>query len=103
MDQLTEIQKLVLEQVRDIAIHLLRGTSAKVYLFGSWARGENRMSSDIDIAVEHDGDVSLELMLQLKEELEESTVAYRVDVVDLTYAEIPLVEAVRREGILWND
>lgn len=97
-----DVYRPVIEQVRNIAIQVLRGTSAKVYLFGSWARGEQRMSSDIDIAVEHDGDVGRELMLQLKEALEESTIPYRVDVVDLTSADAWLAEAVRREGILWS-
>lgn len=102
MNQFADSRKSVMEQVRDIVVSVLRGTSARVYLFGSWARGENHMSSDIDIAVEHDGDVSAEIMMQLKEDLEESTVPYRVDVVDLNFADARLVDAVRREGILWN-
>ena len=42
-----EIERQVVKIIRN---HL--GDGAKVYLFGSWAKGDARTASDIDIAIE---------------------------------------------------
>ena len=73
----------------------------RVYLFGSWARGEERITSDIDLAIEGE-DVS-EIAMQVRETLEESDIPYRVDVVNLVEASPELLANVRKEGILWKD
>lgn len=54
------------------------------------------MSSDIDIAIPHDGDVGWELMSTLREALEESSVPYRVNLVDLTHADARLIDDVAK-------
>ena len=91
-----------LEKIRDIVLKHMENEQVDVYLFGSWARGSMRRSSDVDIAV--DGkktDISLKISA-LREALEESTVPYRVDVVDMGRASEVLCEEIRREGILWK-
>jgi hypothetical protein len=40
---------------------------------------------------------------ELETEIEESTVPYEVDLVDLRYADPALFDEVRREGIKWRD
>ncbi|WP_371130505.1 nucleotidyltransferase domain-containing protein, partial [Megasphaera massiliensis] len=57
----------------------------RIYLFGAWGRGEQKRSSDIDIALESRDDISYELTL-LRERLEESTISRQVDVVDMHHA-----------------
>lgn len=42
----------ILERVKNIVIGEIADANVKVYLFGSWARGEERRLSDIDIAVD---------------------------------------------------
>lgn len=106
MTQLTSrfSQADILDMVRDLVLQGLANANARVYLFGSWARGEQRRTSDIDIAIEHDGSLAADaLILNIREILEESLVPYRVDVVDLTKAGSILAEKVRKEGILWKD
>jgi len=88
----------VLNELRDLVSSAVKGTKAKVYLFGSWARGHERRSSDIDLAIEHDGCLSL---FELKSIIAESTVPYNVDVVDLNIADETINAKVRKEGILW--
>ena len=56
---------------------------AKVYLFGSRARGDHTPESDIDIAIDTGGKIDSSLLSQIKEEVEESTIPFTVDVVDL--------------------
>lgn len=91
-----------LERIRDFALKAMEDEKANIYLFGSWARGSARHSSDVDIAVEGMvGDISAKIAA-LREELEESTIPYQVDVVDMARASEVLCEEIRREGILWK-
>jgi hypothetical protein len=92
----------VLEQVYQIAKDHLQGMNVHLYLFGSWARGEERRSSDIDLALDYETPLPTYLLARLREALEESTVPYRVEVVDLTQMDENFKERVRREGIEWE-
>ena len=75
---------------------------AAVWLFGSCGRGDPRQSSDIDIAILPRGDLSRGFFGDLAADIEESTIPYDVDLVDLRRADRALVDAVRREGVQWR-
>lgn len=79
----------------------------KVVLYGSWARGEGTVDSDIDLAVVLDGDVvpgeEIDRMIDIVTEL---NLKYGVlvsvyPVSEKNYAELnsPLLMNVRREGV----
>lgn len=72
-----------LDAAREIVLEVLAGQPADVFLFGSWARGDPRRTSDIDIAVLPRGRLPPGLLSRVREALEESTIPYPVDVVDL--------------------
>lgn len=94
----------LLEQVKQTIFPYLHGISAQVYLFGSWARVEEKRSSDIDVAIEFKtSDASHHIILMnIRNALEESTIPYRIDVVHLNDADSYIVNIVREEGILWD-
>ena len=71
---------------------------AEVWLFGSCARGDVFRHSDIDIADE----LPAGFFSNLAESVEESSIPYDVDIVDLRNAAPTLVEEVRREGVKWK-
>lgn len=60
-------------------IRPLRDLGASIYVFGSRARGGYKRFSDLDILV--DGDIKPSLLSSIAEELEESTLPIRVDIV----------------------
>jgi predicted nucleotidyltransferase len=91
-----------LEQVRTIVLEGLRGHPARVYLFGSWARGKARRISDMDVGILPLEPLPPGLLLDLQEALENSDVLYQVDLVDLTSAYGPLRDWVLSEGVLWS-
>ncbi len=91
-----------LNQVRDIVLRYLRGHAARVYLFGSHAKGAPRRSSDVDVAIEPKATLPSGLLAELREALEESTVPWRVEVVDLSETDAAFRERVLKEGIVWN-
>ena len=80
------------QRVKDLVLQYFEGRNVRIYLFGSWARGEQKRSSDIDIAIESRDDISYELTL-LRERLEESTISRQVDVVDMQSCRGRLVPA----------
>ncbi|WP_416148292.1 nucleotidyltransferase family protein [Salipaludibacillus sp. HK11] len=93
----------ILSQLREIVVTQLSSEKVRVYLFGSWARQEEKQSSDIDIAIEIERPIDSTKWNDFIEKIEESTIPYRVDVVDLRHASPQLVEKVKEEGILWKD
>ena len=91
---LAETQRIVLERLRNIP--------ARVYLFGSHATGEANRFSDIDVAIEPLAELPPDALLDITEALEDSTIPYFVDVVDLSCTSPEFRERVRREGVLWR-
>ena len=97
------IEDAALDNVRHIVFEKLRGTAARVYLFGSRARGSSRAASDIDIGILDDAPLADGLLSDIRETLFESTIPYRVDVVDLGQVDAEFRRRVLTEGILWKD
>ena len=91
----------LLDRVKGIVHGVLGHTPVDVYLFGSWAQGTQRSTSDIDVAIESAGPLPRALLASLREALEESTIPNRVDVVDLAETDTAFRDRVRREGIRW--
>jgi predicted nucleotidyltransferase len=65
--------------VSKLLIFPLREKGATVFVFGSRARGDYKPFSDLDILV--DGDISPSLLSSISEDLEESNLPIRVDIV----------------------
>lgn len=76
---------------------------AKVYLFGSRARGTNNPGSDIDLAIDANQKIPWSTLGMIKEEIEESTIPLFVDIVDLHDIDDNLKIQIQRDGKLWND
>lgn len=76
--------------------------NAKIYLYGSRARGTHRERSDIDIAIDDGKEIGLAEMGEVKEVLYASNVPYRLDVVDMHCIPAYLKAAILEEGILWK-
>ena len=91
-----------LDEARRIVFQHLAGRQARVYLFGSWARGEARRYSDIDIAILADEPLPPGLLLDLQDALETSDVLYPVDLVDLAEVPASMRERVLVEGVPWS-
>jgi predicted nucleotidyltransferase len=62
-----------------------------VYLFGSRAKGTYKQGSDIDLAV-MDNPISINNLLQLKNDFEDSSLPYFVDILDYSSVKNPLLK-----------
>jgi hypothetical protein len=90
-----------LAELRSVVLRALGGPVATVYLFGSFAIGGRHRASDVDLALEAPEPLSRDLLARLREQIEESHVPYRVDVVDLSEADASFRERVKRTGKVW--
>jgi len=100
--RLSPERERALATVRRIVLDGLEGYAARVYLFGSCATGEVRHASDIDVAVEPLEEIPRIVLSNIREALEESSVPYEVDVVDMRDADPGMTARIRREGVAWK-
>ncbi len=89
-------------EAKEFTLKFWQNQPVRIYLFGSWARGEAKRSSDVDIAIESKEDMSF-LIGEFREALENSCIIYNVDVVDMNFAAESLCKKIREEGIVWKD
>jgi len=101
-DMLTPRQRRYLDEVRRIVLDDLAEVPARVWLFGSFARGTPDQASDIDVAIEPRGELSPGVLARIESDLEASTVPYFVQLVNLAETDAAFREAVRREGVPWR-
>jgi uncharacterized protein len=91
-----------IEELRGMVLPALGERDAEVWLFGSCARGEALRHSDIDIAILPRDELPFGFFSDLSESVEESSIPYDVDIVDLRSAAPAFIEEVRREGVKWK-
>lgn len=97
-----KMEETAVQSVKHMVLQHFKDKNVGIYLFGSWAREEQKRSSDIDIAIESTEDFSYEISV-LREKLEDSTIPRRVDIVDMNHAGQALCQRIRKEGIVWKE
>ncbi len=95
-------RKRAVEELRWLVLDALGEHEAAVYLFGSHARGEVRHASDIDVAILPCEDLPPAFFAELADKIEESTIPYEVDLIDLREVSPAFREEVIRSGIRWR-
>jgi uncharacterized protein len=91
-----------IEELRRMVLAALGEHDAAVWLFGSCARGDVLQHSDIDIGILPRDELPSGFFSDLAESVEESSIPYDVDIVDLRSAAPTLIDEVRREGVKWK-
>jgi predicted nucleotidyltransferase len=91
-----------IEELRHMVLAALVEHDAEVWLFGSCARGDVLQHSDIDIAILPGDELPASFFADLVESVEESSIPYDIDIVDLRRAAPSLIDEVRREGVKWK-
>jgi len=76
--------------------------NCSVILFGSRAKKTHAPHSDIDIALDTNTIIDSTLLGTIKDEIEESTVPFFVDVVDIHNISKELKEQIEKHGIIWK-
>lgn len=74
-----------------------------VYFFGSRAKGNMRPTSDVDVAFEPKSKLPEFWLSKLRDRLEESTIPYKVDLVDLSKTSARFKEHALNGAIIWKN
>jgi len=90
-----------IDKIRRIIINGLSEYPVRIYLFGSRVSGTPSQSSDCDVGLDFKGEIPPGVLSAVREELEESHVPYRVELVDLSETSPDFTKKVREEGIPW--
>ena len=92
-----------LEQLKDLSLLIFENVPAKIILFGSRARGDNRSTSDVDIGIiPHKGSCVKEVTL-LREKIEQSNIPLKVDVVNLKETSEEFYKEAVKEAVVWKE
>lgn len=68
--------------VNDLVVRPLKSLGARVYIFGSRARGDHQKFSDLDVLVEFPQEMSFSTLGKIRSAVEESNLSIKVDIVD---------------------
>ncbi len=99
---MTEARRRWIEEARLCVTRAVAPCHARVWLFGSCARGDAKRFSDIDIAVEAEGRLSGMAWAAIDDAIETSTIPCDVDVVDLADVSDAFRARVMAEAVEWT-
>lgn len=77
--------------------------NAKIYLFGSRARGTHQPGSDIDLAIDDNREISHYDLAEAKSVVEGLRMPYTVDIVDMNSIPEKLKKIILTEGVVWKN
>lgn len=95
MDNLSRLKEMINEH--------FNGQNVRVILFGSRARGNSRTSSDVDIAIVPYGKYNKHIIATLKEKIENSTIPYKVEIINLNEVSKEFKEEILKDSVIWKD
>ncbi|HEV2917355.1 MAG TPA: nucleotidyltransferase domain-containing protein [Candidatus Babeliales bacterium] len=93
---------MIKEQERIIRLLDALFPGVKIYLFGSRARGTNRPTSDIDLALDAGRPLSFLEVAQARNVLDVLYIPQKIDVVDLHSVPDYLRTTILKEGKVWK-
>lgn len=102
---MTTLKKELDEETRNKIVSVITALqpNARIYLYGSRARGTNSPLSDIDIAVDTGKKMSIIELGEIKSVLEGTNILYKMDVVDYNNINKEMKKAIDSEKIIWKN
>lgn len=88
---------------RQIILDKLKGYAVQVYLFGSYARGNARPTSDIDVGILPTQPLPIGVLANVRDTLFESTIPVNIDIVNLSETDESFKQHILPEAIVWID
>ncbi len=93
---------MIEEKKQIIRLLLALFPNAKIYLFGSRARGTHDVTSDIDLALDTEKELSIFDLEKARNVLRALNIAQTIDIVDLKSVPENMKNKILKEGILWT-
>ena len=99
----SETKNKYLDQLKELVLSSLKDENLKIFLFGSRARGDNYRTSDVDIGFIPKGDYNKSKISFLKEQIENSNIPYKVQVVNFNNVSEDFKREALKDIIVWKD
>jgi len=90
-------------ELKDLVLNELKGEKVKVFVFGSRARGDNYIASDVDIGYIPKDNFDDKKITFLKEKIENSTIPYKVQVVNFNRVSEDFKKEALKDIEIWKD
>ena len=97
-------ENLLLNKVKDTTLTFLKDEDVKVILFGSRAREDNSIYSDVDVGiVPKSKNFDKKKVTLLRERLEEINVPYKIELVDFSFVSPKFKKEALKKAVIWKD
>ena len=92
-----------LNQLKDIVLDELKNEPVKIFVFGSRARGDFRLGSDVDIGLISQKKAYSNRVSFLREKIENSNIPYKVDIVNFEEVSEDFRQKALEKIIIWKN
>ncbi len=89
------------DQQKIIGVLRVLFSDARIYLYGSRARGTQSSFSDIDLAIDMGEKIPLYAISEARAMLNESNLPFKIDMVDMHRIPEKMQKFIQKEGIEW--
>jgi len=92
-----------IENLREFIEDFFKQDDVRIILFGSRARCDNHIASDVDIGVIPKGEFDKTKLVLLREKLENINIPYKVELINLNEVSPDFKNRVIKEGLVWKN
>ena len=103
MESKEVIENKYIWKLKEMVMEFLKYDKVKVILFGSRARGDNYISSDIDIGIIPYGKFDDKKITLLKEKTENLNIPYKVEIVNFMEVSKEFKQEALKKVVIWKD
>lgn len=97
-------RNLLLDKVKNTTLTFLKDEDVQIVLFGSRAREDNNIYSDVDIGlIPKSKNFNKRKITLLRDKLEEINVPYKIELVDFSSVSARFKKEVFKKVIVWKD
>ena len=89
--------------LKEAVVDFLKDENITVFLFGSRARGDGAVASDVDIGVVPGEGFRRERLTLLREFIENTNVPYKVEIVDFSEVSEQFRREALKDAVTWKE
>lgn len=93
---------IFIEDLKKMILKHFEPYQTRIYLFGSFSRNQAKTSSDVDVAILPLEEIPNQVFVDLRNKIEESTIPYVVDIIDMSKIDNTLKSQIEKDGIVWK-
>ncbi len=90
-------------KIKELVLDFLKDEEVKIILFGSRARKDGSIFSDVDIGVMPCGELDEARLTLLREKVEYLNVPYKVEIVNFSEVSLEFKKEALKGAIVWKD